>query len=115
MAKIGILILKTACISPWYSVAGHGKGVVDDVGKFEKVGIKREIGAGSFFANSEDMVEFSNKKFGQKVNPVYYMKEIDIKQLEIAQADALLHYYSPGIRHISSNGIYTQCTNNNSS
>ena len=41
------------------------------------------------------MVEFLNKKVCQKINPVYYIKEIDIKQLEIARADALLYYYGP--------------------
>ena len=39
------------------------------------------------------MVEFSNKKSAQKANPVYFIKEIDIKQLEVARADALLYYY----------------------
>ena len=67
-----------------YSAAGHGKGEADHVGGLAKVAIRRKIGAVSFFANSEEMVEFLNKKFGQKVNPVYYIKEIDVKQLEIA-------------------------------
>ena len=49
-----------------YSVAGHGKGQVDHVGGLAKVAIRREIGAGPFFANLEDMVEFLNNKLGQK-------------------------------------------------
>ena len=77
------------------SVAGHGKGEVDHVSGLAKVAIRREIGPGSFFANSEGMVEFLNKKVCQKINPVYYIKEIDIKQLEIARVDALLYYYGP--------------------
>ena len=44
-----------------HNVAGHGKGEVDCVGWLAKVAIKREIGVGSFFANSEDMVEFELK------------------------------------------------------
>ena len=78
-----------------YSVAGHGNGEADHVCGSTKVTIRKEIGAASFFANSENMVEFLNKRFGQKINPVYYNKEIDKKQLEIAQADTLLHYYGP--------------------
>ena len=41
------------------------------------------------------MVEFLNKKIGEKINPVYCIQEIDVTQLEIARADALLHYYGP--------------------
>ena len=37
------------------------------------------------------MVEFLNKKIGEKINPVYCIQEIDVTQLEIARADALLH------------------------
>ena len=39
------------------------------------------------------MVEFLNKKSAQKANQVYFIKEIDIKHLEVARADALLYYY----------------------
>ena len=39
------------------------------------------------------MAEFLNKKFGQKINLINYIREIDVKQQEIAGADALLHYY----------------------
>ena len=36
-----------------------------------------------FFFNSEDMVDFLNQKFMEKKDPVYHVKEIDVKQLEI--------------------------------
>ena len=49
-----------------YSVAGHGKAQVDHVGGLAEVAIWREIGAGPFFANLEDMVDFLNNKLGQK-------------------------------------------------
>ena len=46
-----------------YGVAGHGNGEADHVCGSTKVTIKKEIGAASF-ANSENMVEFLNKRFG---------------------------------------------------
>ena len=58
---------KSKIIIPVYSVAGHGKGEVYHVGGLAKVAIRRQIGAGSFFVNSEDMVEFLNEKFGKKI------------------------------------------------
>ena len=94
-----------------YSVAGHGNGEADHVCGSTKVTIRKEIGAASFFANSENMVEFLNKRFGQKIDPVYYNIEIDKKQLEIAQVDTLtLLWANHGIRLSSNNGIYNQCT-----
>ena len=44
---------------------------------------------------SQDMVDFLSQKFMEKKDPVYHVKEIDVKQLEIAQADARLKYYHP--------------------
>ena len=76
-----------------YSVAGHGKGKVDHVGGLAKVVIRHEIGRGSFFSDSEDMVDFLSQKFMEKKDPAYHVKETDVKPLEIARADARLKYY----------------------
>ena len=38
------------------------------------------------------MFDFLSQKFMGKKDPVYHVKEIDVKQLEIAWADARLIY-----------------------
>ena len=93
-----------------YSVAGHGKGKVDHVGGLAKVAIRHEIGAGSFYSDSEDMVDFLSQKFVEKKDPVYHVKGIDVKQLKIAQADARLKYYHP-IKGSNSFQVIAFCLN----
>ena len=59
-----------------YNIAGHGKSEVDHVGGLAKVAIWREIGAGAFFADAEDMVVFLQSKFNEKRDPAYWVKEM---------------------------------------
>ena len=46
----------------------------------------------------------------EKKDPVYQVNEIDVKQLEIARADARLKYYHPikGSNTFQVNGILSQ-------
>ena len=60
-----------------------------------KVAIRREIGVGSFFADSEDMMDFLNKKFSKNSNLAYHIKDICVKCLEVSRADARLYLYAP--------------------
>ena len=76
-----------------FGVAQHGKGEVDHVRGLAKVAIRREIAAGTFFANAADMVSFLNSKFGDKVNPNYCIKEIDCHLLDTERTNARLHKY----------------------
>ena len=59
-----------------YSVAGHGKGETDHLGALTKVAIRRDFGAGSFFANSEDMFEFFNKKLIKKLTQFITLRKL---------------------------------------
>ena len=70
--------IKIICI---YSIAGHEKGEVDHLGGLAKVAFWREIGAGAFFADAEDMVVFLQSNFNEKRDLGYRVKEIDVKQL----------------------------------
>ena len=56
------------------------------------------------------MVDFLSQKFMEKKDPVYQVNEIDVKQLEIARADARLKYYHPikGSNTFQVNGILSQ-------
>ena len=55
--------------------------------------VRREIGAGAFFADAEDMVVFLQLTFNEKRDPPYWAKEIDVKQLEEVFAAAKLKFY----------------------
>ena len=57
------------------------------------------------------MFDFLSQKFMGKKDPVYHVKEIDVKQLEIAWADARLKYYYP-IKGSNSFQIIVFCPNN---
>ena len=59
---------------------------------------------------SQDMVDFLSQKFVEKKDPVYHVKEIGVKQLEIAQADARLKYYHP-IKGSNSFQVMVFCPN----
>ena len=83
--------IKVICI---YSIAGHEKGEVDHVGCLAKVAMRREIGAGVFFADAEDMVMFLQSKFNEKGEPVYQVKGIDVRQLEVPAAAKLKFYHT---------------------
>ena len=82
--------IKVICV---YSIAGHGKGELDHVGCLAKVAMQREIGAGVFFADAEDMVMFLQLRFNEKRDPVYQVKGIDVRQLEEVPAAAKLKFY----------------------
>ena len=72
--------------------------------------MKHDIGAGSFFSDSEDMADFLSQKVMEKKDPVYHVKEIDVKQPEIAWADARLIYYHP-IKGSNSFQVMVFCPN----
>ena len=84
---------------------------MDHVGGLAKVAVRHEIGAGPFFSDLEDMVDFLSQKFMEKKDPVYHAKEIDVKQLEVDWADARLKYYRP-IKGSNSFQIIVFCPNN---
>jgi len=73
-----------------FGIAGHGKGEVDHVGGIAKVAVRREIAAGSFFSDAEEMVEFLQSKFHGNKSPEYFFKEIHVKRLETTRASAKL-------------------------
>ena len=50
-----------------YSVAGHGKGEEDHVGGVAKVSIRMKVAAGGTFTNSEEMVEYLQSKFSDRL------------------------------------------------
>lgn len=77
------------------------------------VAIRRETGAGFFFSDSQDMVDFLSQKFMEKKDPVYQVNEIDVKQLEIARTDARLKYYHP-IKGSNTFQVMVFCPNNTS-
>ena len=56
---------------------------MDHISGVAKVAIRHEIGAGPFYSDSEDMVDFLSQKCMEKKDPVYHVKETDVKQLEI--------------------------------
>ena len=64
-----------------WSIAGHGKGEVDHIGGIAKVAIRQEIARGSFFANSDDMVNFLSNKYAEFKDPHYVLKNISINRL----------------------------------
>ena len=80
--KIEVLIIRV------YNVAGHGKGEVDHVGGVAKVAIRRFIGTGGTILNATDCLKFLAKKFEQKTNPKFYVKEVSITSLDEARAEA---------------------------
>ena len=70
-----------------FGVAGHGKGEVDHVGGTAKVAVRREIAAGQTFLDSEDIVEFLDKKF-ENSSTNYVFREIKSRDLDIEWAEA---------------------------
>ena len=68
---------KNVTIIRSYSIAGHGKGEVDHVGGMMKVAIRREIAAGKFLYDVSDMLDFLQRKFGEKKNPTYIWKGME--------------------------------------
>ena len=73
-----------------FGIAGHGKGEVDHIGGLAKVTIRREIASGGLLADAEEMVAFLQNKFESRLNPKYFIKEIDEKELEISRAETKL-------------------------
>ena len=71
-----------------YSVAGHGKGEVDNVGGVAKVAVRQEISRGAYFSNAAEVVSFLEEKFGEKKFPEYEIKEILPENLEELRASA---------------------------
>ena len=54
------------------------------------VTIHRDIASGGHLADAEEMVAFLQNKFESRLNPKYFIKEIDEKELEIAHAETKL-------------------------
>ena len=77
-----------------YSVPGHGKGEVDDVGGIPKVEVRREVAAGKKLQFGDEMVEFLSGKINSKTDPAYKFKNITTAQLEEARAEERLKVYS---------------------
>lgn len=59
-----------------FGIPEHGKGEVDHVGGIAKTAIRREIAAGSFYSDVNDMVAMLREKFESKESPKYVCKVI---------------------------------------
>ena len=82
--KIGVPIIRL------FSVAGHDKREVDHVGGLAKCSIRRYVGTGGKVLNATDCKEVLETKFGEKTNPNFFIKLIDVDDLEDSRADARL-------------------------
>lgn len=79
-----------------FGIPEHGKGEVDHVGGIAKTAIRREIAAGSFFSDVEDMENMLRSKFGEHESPHYVFKVINenklLEQRELSKLKVFPHY-----------------------
>ena len=77
--------------------------------------IQREIGTGAFLSDAEDMVVFLQSKFNEKRDSVYWVKEIDIKQLEEVQVQLKFYHIIKGSNEFQVIVFYPKNSNSQSS
>ena len=59
---------------------------VDYVVGLDKVAIRQSTAAGNFYANSEEMVDYLNGKFNDRIFPTFFFKDIDCSVLDEERA-----------------------------
>ena len=82
-----------------WSIVGHGKGEVDHVGGIAKVNIRLDIASGMFFAKADDMVTRLSKKYEEKQDPLYIVKNITSERLMAARLEDKHKYHTIGGSH----------------
>ena len=76
-----------------YSIAEHGKGKADHVGRIVKTAIQREIAGGEVLLDCNHMVNYLKSKFSNNENPHYIIKEIKEGDLQIKRDNAKCKIY----------------------
>ena len=60
--------------------------LVDHVGGLVKVAICQSIAAGDFYANSEEFVDYLNRKFSDRICPTFLFRDINCSVLDEERA-----------------------------
>ena len=76
-----------------YSIAEHGKGVINHAGGIVKTAIQREIAGGEVLLDCNHMVSYLKSKFSNNENPHYIVKEIKEGDLQIKRDNAKRKIY----------------------
>ena len=76
-----------------WSIARHGKGEVNHVGGLGKVTIRRAIGGGRLIKEFDEMVEYLESRFSNKVHLHYVFREIAAEFLKDKQTEDRLNKF----------------------
>ena len=76
------------------SIASHGKGEVDHAGGLSKVTIRRTIAGDQLIKQTDQMVEYLESKYSEKIYPRYRFRDISPKFLEDKKMEDLLKKYN---------------------
>ena len=94
-AKLQNLVDKSdATVIRIWSIAGHGKGEVNHVGSLSKVTIRPAIAGGQLIKQADQMVQYLESKYSEKIYPHYRFRDISPKFLEDMRMGGLLKKYT---------------------